>query len=155
MNGDLVKITEIGDTVIRRAGLTFLTVSVTELFTNKAYSQLIITDIIYSNQINLSQEQQKELFIDFYIRMKKEGIKQNSDTFRSRMMSDPYLNALRCVYGYAITCHKSQGGEWNNVYLDIPRNFALQPKPFVYQWMYTAITRAKKNLFVVDDFYIM
>ena len=71
MNGDLVKITEIGDTVIRRAGLTFLTVSVTELFTNKAYSQLIITDIIYSNQINLSQEQQKELFIDFYIRMKK------------------------------------------------------------------------------------
>lgn len=155
MNGDLVKITEIGDTVIRRAGLTFLTVSVTELFTNKAYSQLIITDIIYSNQTNLSQEQQKELFIDFYIRMKKEGIKQNSDTFRSRMMSDPYLNALRCVYGYAITCHKSQGGEWNNVYLDIPRNFALQPKPFVYQWMYTAITRAKKNLFVVDDFYIM
>lgn len=155
MNGDLVKITEIGDTVIRRAGLTFLTVSVTELFTNKAYSQLIITDIIYSNQINLSQEQQKELFIDFYIRMKKEGIKQNSDTFRSRMMSDPYLNALRCVYGYAITCHKSQGGEWNNVYLDIPRNFALQPKPFVYQWMYTAITRTKKNLFVVDDFYIM
>ncbi len=155
MNGDLVKVTEIGDNVIKRAGLTFITVSVTELFTKKVYSQLIITDIIYSNQTNLSQEQQKELFIDFYIRMKKEGIKQNSNAFRSRMMSDPYLNALRSVYGYAITCHKSQGGEWDNVYLDIPRNFALQPKPFVYQWMYTAMTRAKKNLFVVDDFYIM
>lgn len=155
MNGDLVKVTEIGDVVIRRAGLTFTMVSVMELFTKKVYSQLIITDIIYSNHINLSQEQQKELFIDFYIRMKKEGIKQNTLEFNGKMLTDPYLNALRCVYGYAITCHKSQGGEWDNVYIDIPRNFALQPKPFVYQWMYTAMTRAKKNLFVVDDFYIM
>ena len=130
-------------------------VSVMELFTKKVYSQLIITDILYSNHINLSQEQQKELFIDFYIRMKKEGIKQNTLEFNDKMLTDPYLNALRCVYGYAITCHKSQGGEWDNVYIDIPRNFALQPKPFVYQWMYTAMTRAKKNLFVVDDFYIM
>ena len=73
MNGDLVKVTEIGDVVIRRAGLTFTMVSVIELFTKKVYSQLIITDIIYSNHINLSQEQQKELFIDFYIRMKKKG----------------------------------------------------------------------------------
>lgn len=155
MNGDLVKVTEIGDVVIRRAGLTFTMVSVMELFTKKVYSQLIITDILYSNHINLSQEQQKELFIDFYIRMKKEGIKQNTLEFNDKMLTDPYLNALRCVYGYAITCHKSQGGEWDNVYIDIPRNFALQPKPFVYQWMYTAMTRAKKNLFVVDDFYIM
>lgn len=155
MNGDLVKVTEIGDVVIRRAGLTFTMVSVMELFTKKVYSQLIITDIIYSNHINLSQEQQKELFIDFYIRMKKKGLRQNTPEFNDRMLTDPYLNALRCVYGYAITCHKSQGGEWDNVYIDIPRNFALQPKPFVYQWMYTAMTRAKKNLFVVDDFYIM
>lgn len=71
------------------------------------------------------------------------------------MIKDEFLNALRCVYGYALTCHKSQGGEWDNVYLDIPRSFPLQPKPFVYQWVYTAMTRAKKELYVTNDFYII
>lgn len=71
------------------------------------------------------------------------------------MQKDNFLNALRCVFGYVLTCHKSQGGEWENVYLNIPRNLPLQPKPYVYQWIYTAMTRASKDLYVVDDFYIM
>ncbi|MCM1079538.1 MAG: ATP-binding domain-containing protein [Bacteroidales bacterium] len=115
----------------------------------------MIADIVYSNQTNLSQEQQKELFVDFFIRMRNNGIQQKSSMFNQCMMSDPYLNALRCVYGYVLTCHKSQGGEWDNVYLDIPRNLPLQPKPYVYQWIYTAMTRARKDLYVVDDFYLM
>ena len=115
----------------------------------------MIADIVYANQTNLTQPQQKELFVDFAMRMKKEGIKQNTALFNSNMLTDPYLNALRAVYGFALTCHKAQGGEWDNVFLDIPRNFPLQPKPYVYQWMYTATTRAKKELYLVDDFYIM
>lgn len=83
------------------------------------------------------------------------GIKQKSSDFKIAMMNDPYFNALRCVYGYAVTCHKSQGGEWDNVYLDIPRFFAKGEKPYVYQWLYTAMTRARKNLYLVNDFYIM
>lgn len=67
-------------------------------------------------------------------------------------MTDPYLNALRAVYGYALTCHKAQGGEWEEVYLDIPRRISREPKVSTYQWLYTAMTRAKEYLHIVDDF---
>lgn len=154
MNGDLVTVEDI---IIqeKRAGLTFLKVSVKELFTKRVYSQLMIADIIYSNQTNLTQSQQKELFIDFYYRMKDKGISQKSQAFKQNMISDPYLNALRTVFGYALTCHKAQGGEWDYVYLDIPKSVPVLPKPYVYQWVYTAMTRAKKGLYLVDDFWII
>ena len=154
MNGDLGVIE---DVVIqeRRAGLTFLKVSIKELFTQQVYSQLMIADVLYGNQTNITQPQQKELYIDFYYRMKDKGIKQKSSMFKQCMMTDPYLNALRAVFGYALTCHKAQGGEWDYVYLDIPRNVPALEKPYVYQWVYTAMTRAKKGLYIVDDFWLM
>ena len=71
------------------------------------------------------------------------------------MMRDPYLNALRAVFGFALTCHKAQGGEWEYVYLDIPRNLPGIEKPCVYQWIYTAMTRVSKELYVVNDFWVM
>jgi ATP-dependent exoDNAse (exonuclease V) alpha subunit len=71
------------------------------------------------------------------------------------MLEDPYLNALRAVFGYALTCHKAQGGEWNHVYLDIPKSVPVLHKPYVYQWIYTAMTRAKLELYIVDDFWVM
>ena len=153
MNGDLVTIENVSVHEIR-AGLTFLKVSVKELFTQRVCSQLMIADIIYSNQTNLNQSQQKELFIDYYYRMKEKGISQKSGTFKDNMLRDPYLNALRTVFGYALTCHKSQGGEWDYVYLDIPKSVPALSKPYVYQWIYTAMTRAKKGLYLVDDFWI-
>lgn len=154
MNGDLVIVQNVA-VKEKRAGLTFLVVTVKELFTQKEYTQLMIADILYGNQTNLTQHQQKELLVDFYYRMKEKGIKQGSDVFNSNMISDPYLNALRAVYGYALTCHKAQGGEWDYVFLDIPKHVPALSKPYVYQWIYTAMTRARKHLYVVDDFWVM
>ena len=139
----------------KRAGLTFLEVSFHELLTGKEFSQLMIADILYASQTNLSAPQQKELFVDFFVRMKKRGIKQDTPMFNMMMLEDPYLNALRAVFGFALTCHKAQGGEWNNVFLDIPRYFPKLEKPYIYQWVYTAMTRARKELYIIDDFYIM
>lgn len=42
--------------------------------------------------------------------MKKQGIKQHSDTYINAMREDPYLNALRTTFGYVVTCHKAKGG---------------------------------------------
>lgn len=70
------------------------------------------------------------------------------------MLKDPFLNALRAVYGYAVTCHKAQGGEWKEVFLDIPRILSRQPISKNYQWLYTAVTRASENLHIADDFYL-
>ncbi len=152
MNGDLVEVVEAG---IReqRAGLTFLKISVKELFTQKVYSQWMVENILYSVRTNLTQIEQKDLYIDFFIRMKQINIHQKSPLFNKYMLSDPYLNALRAVYGYALTCHKAQGGEWNQVYLDIAKQVPGIEKPYVYQWVYTAVTRAKKQLYIVDNWW--
>lgn len=153
MNGDLVTVEEVSYTEMR-AGLTFVYVTLKELFTQMTVSQLMITDILDNNQTNITQHQQRSLILDYYFRMKDIGIKQKSEEFKNRMMTDPYLNALRAVYGYALTCHKSQGGEWEEVFLDIPRNIGILQRPYAYQWLYTAITRAKKELYISEGFWL-
>lgn len=154
MNGDMI-IVESVSFKEKRAGLTFMNVEVKELFTNKVFSQLMIADVLYGQQTNITQTQQKELFVDFYYRMKDKGIKQGSQAFNDAMLKDEYLNAIRAVYGYALTCHKAQGGEWNRVYMDVPRALPYMDKPYVYQWMYTAMTRASQDLYMVKDYWVM
>lgn len=154
MNGDQVLVIDVG-TRERRAGLTFIKVTVEELFSHQTFTQFLIEAILYANQTNLSQPQQKELFIDYYYRMRDRGISQKSKEFKDNMYVDPYLNAIRAVYGYALTCHKAQGGEWRKVFLDIPRSLPYKDKPYVYQWIYTAMTRAKEDLYIVDDYWVM
>jgi hypothetical protein len=56
---------------------------------------------------------------------------------------DPWCNALRCRFGYAITCHKAQGGEWKYVFVDMRASMARDTEEF-YRWVYTSITRAKR-----------
>jgi ATP-dependent exoDNAse (exonuclease V) alpha subunit len=153
MNGDQVIVSEIGPRQIR-AGINFIQVKVRELFGKTEYDVLMIEDILLSNTTNLSKQQQIKLFIDFYERMRNEEIDQRSDKFKERMIDDKYLNALRAVYGYALTCHKTQGGEWNNVFLHMDNKIHGIPRPEIYRWWYTAITRAKENLHVADAWFI-
>ena len=155
MNGDMVTVEEISERATTRARLTFRQMKVKELFTGRTYTQLVIEEIAYQGRLNLDSQQQQALFIDFIMRMKEKGITQKQkDTFYQAMRRDPYLNALRCVFGYAITCHKSQGGEWEDVYVHVPRNITLNPTKETYQWVYTSITRARRTLHMIDDFYI-
>lgn len=153
MNGDLVVVVRVGKAE-QRAGLTFLDVTVREQFTGVEYTQLLILDVLSNKATNISQPQQRGLLLDFYYRMKEKGVKQHTGEFNVAMAHDPYLNALRTVYGYSLTCHKSQGGEWDYVFLDIPRYLSGQEKPYVYQWVYTAMTRARRELYVVHDFWV-
>ncbi|MCR5140640.1 MAG: AAA family ATPase [Bacteroidaceae bacterium] len=155
MNGDMVTIEEIDVHTTIRAQLSFRQVRVKELFTGKTYTTLLMEETAYQGRLNLDSRQQQALFIDFIIRMREKGITQKQKgAFYNAMMNDPYLNALRCVFGYAITCHKSQGGEWDEVYVHVPRNLTLNPTKETYQWVYTSMTRARKTLHMIDDFYI-
>ena len=58
---------------------------------------------------------------------------------------DPYYNAVICKYGYAMTCHKAQGGEWENVFVDMCR-FGGTANEDYFRWAYTALTRASKRV---------
>lgn len=72
---------------------------------------------------------------------------------RSRIKAvkeDRHFNALQVKYGYAVTCHKAQGGQWEHVYLDLgnlnPERLGLD----FHRWMYTAVTRARSRLLLVN-----
>ncbi len=155
-NGDLLVVRNVSPLTEERAGLTFREIEAEELYTGKKFRQLMMEDLLYQPQANLDIRQQSCLFGDFIIRMKKRGIteKYDPERFRDMMMTDKYLNALRVSFGYALTCHKAQGGEWKNVYSYFPRNIMLNPTKQKYQWVYTAMTRAQEKFFVVDDIYI-
>lgn len=156
MNGDFITVKQIVSEE-QRAGLTFIHANVEETDSGYTHSLFLIKELLFSRQTNLTQEQQKNLFIDFHIRTKKRhpGIKQKSKEYIDLMRNDPYVNALRATFGYVVTCHKAQGGEWENIYLDISRHLSRTPPRQNYQWLYTAITRAKENLHIVNDFYLM
>ena len=59
-----------------------------------------------------------------------------------KMKADPYYNALQVKYAYAVTCHKAQGGQWKNVFLDQGYMTDEYLTPDYFRWLYTAFTRA-------------
>lgn len=65
------------------------------------------------------------------------------DTYINLLNKDPYYNAVICKYGYAMTCHKAQGGEWENVFVDMCRYGGTANEDY-FRWAYTALTRASK-----------
>lgn len=67
------------------------------------------------------------------------------ETYAKLLNKDPYYNSVICKYGYAMTCHKAQGGEWDNVFVDMCR-FGGTANEDYFRWAYTALTRASKRL---------
>lgn len=63
---------------------------------------------------------------------------------------DPYYNALQLKYGYCITCHKAQGGQWKHVYIDMGGISEDAMGPEFYRWLYTALTRATEKVFLIN-----
>lgn len=155
LNGDMVEVISIDSLAEQRVGIDFQRVTVKDIASGAIFSIRLMISTLTSPLVNIDSIQQTRLYLDFAIRMKQKGIdqKHNSEKFYDNMIKDPYLNALRCNYGYAITCHKAQGGEWNNVFVD----FGIMAKNLTKskcQWVYTAITRAKTDLHVLNKPYI-
>ena len=165
MNGDMVEVISFNGGCRKTLPITsknqsytnlrFFEATVKEVFSGIERTTLILVNTLEQNS-NLNSDQQTGLFIDFAIRMKKRGItqKNNPKEFSNELQRDPYLNALRVSYGYAITCHKAQGGEWDDVFIDMPGNMTLCPTKGKFQWIYTALTRAKKTAHFVEGWYI-
>jgi hypothetical protein len=106
----------------------------------------IVYDLLFRKDPNLTLEEEKEFTKDFAIRMRHMGIKPGTDHFMVRLMTDTRLNALRVKFGYAITCHKAQGGEWDKVFVNVEPAFEKMARELQYRWLYTAITRAAASL---------
>jgi exodeoxyribonuclease-5 len=66
------------------------------------------------------------------------------------MRQDPWWNALQVKYGYAFTCHKAQGGQWKEIFIDQGYVKKEQLGVEYYRWLYTALTRATERVFLVN-----
>lgn len=67
-----------------------------------------------------------------------------------KMKVDPYYNVLQVKYAYAVTCHKAQGGQWMNVFLDLGYITEEMLGEDFYRWLYTAFTRATQHLYLIN-----
>jgi hypothetical protein len=106
----------------------------------------VIENLLYKPSSTLSLIENRAMMADF--RKRHSNLDVNSEEFRTQLLGDEYFNALLVKFGYAITCHKAQGGEWDNVYVSFS-GFPNRNSDF-YRWAYTAITRSKRTLGVID-----
>ena len=107
----------------------------------------VILDTLHSESPSLTAEENTRLFnavMEDYadVPSKRERLK--------RLKNDPWFNALQVKYAYAVTCHKAQGGQWTNVFIDMgyirPDMLGLD----FYRWLYTAFTRTTGRLWLIN-----
>lgn len=104
-------------------------------------------DVLHTAVTGLTHEQNDMLFaavLEDYVH-----IPQKRNRYH-KMKENPYFNALQVKYGYAVTGHKAQGGEWKNVFLDMGCLKGLQMDDNFYRWLYTSVTRSSKRLYLVN-----
>ena len=107
----------------------------------------IMLDTIASESPSLTREQSRELF--FEIEKDYADITAKSKRFRA-IRENEHFNALQIKFAYAVTCHKSQGGQWSAVFVDRCL-FGDEPMTRdMLRWLYTAITRATERVYLVN-----
>ena len=116
-------------------------------YDNMELTATVLLDTLHTEAPALPHEMSERLWnrvLEDYadIPYKKERMK--------KMKEDPYYNALQIKYAYAVTCHKAQGGQWSQVFIDqgyiTPEMIGLD----YYRWLYTAFTRATDNVYLVN-----
>ena len=116
-------------------------------------SAKVCLDTLESESASLTAEQQNALY---------KGVDEDYSHISSRkkrydaVREDPYFNALQLKYAAAVTCHKSQGGQWSCVFIDCPFWQEEQTLDDL-KWLYTALTRAVSRVYLVnfnDRFFI-
>lgn len=107
----------------------------------------ILENLLYDNSPGLGSDEQKALYVDF--RTRKRHLRPGDAAFKMELQSDPYFNALRVKFGYALTCHKAQGSEWEYVFVSCPTT----QNPLsadAFRWLYTAMTRTSDRLYLIN-----
>ena len=116
-------------------------------YDNMELTATVLLDTLHTEAPALTHEQSEQLWnrmLEDYadIPTKKERMR--------KMKEDPYLNALQIKYAYAVTCHKAQGGQWSQVFIDQGYVTPDMMGTDYYRWLYTAFTRATDKVFLVN-----
>lgn len=145
-NGDVVTVEKVYGTETRY-GLRFADVSL-RLPDSEPFDIKIILDTLASAEAAMGQQQWQALYNGILNDDERFGAAPPSERLGA-LRSDPYWNALQVKYGYAVTCHKAQGGQWTNVFVDLAYIPADALGLSLYRWLYTAVTRARMRLYLI------
>ena len=147
-NGDMAKVVRVRKEE-ERYGLRFAEVSLDFLDFPEVgtVSCKVILDTLQAETPNLPYEKSKQMFdglmVDYeHLSSKKEKMEA--------IKIDPYYNALQIKFAYAVTCHKAQGGQWDAVFVDQGYLTDEMVDLDFLRWLYTGVTRAKRELFLVN-----
>ena len=150
-NGEIVEIVRVRRTY-ELYGFRFADVCIRFADYDLELDVKIVLDALQSDSPALSKEQNDRLF--YAVLEDYTDVPTKAGKIK-KMKTDPHYNALQVKFAYAVTCHKAQGGQWKNVFLDIGFITEEMLGEDFYRWLYTAFTRATERLYLVnlpDDF---
>ncbi len=109
------------------------------------FDTVLLLDTLHSEKPSLTYEEYNALYLEVL-----EDYKDLSSKYQQvlNVKKNPYFNALQIKFSYAITCHKSQGGQWDTVFIEQPYLPEGQSNEYL-RWLYTAITRARKKVYLL------
>ena len=116
-------------------------------YDNYELEATVLLDTLTSEAPALTHEQQEQLF--HQIEEDYQDIPLKADRMKA-IRQDQFFNALQVKFGYAVTCHKAQGGQWAHVYVDQGYMTDDMLNPDYIHWLYTAFTRATEMLYLVN-----
>lgn len=154
-NGDIIEILEIFK-IQELYGFKFAKVKIrmVDYPNQKPFETLLLMDTISSEAPSLTYEESNKLYEEVMKDYESESSKYRKF---QKVKSNEYFNALQVKFSYAITCHKSQGGQWNTVFVEQPYLPNGIDSDYI-RWLYTAITRAKDKLYLIgfkDDTFVL
>ena len=145
-NGDIIKILEIF-AIKELYGFKFAEVKVimVDYQDQKPFETVLLLDTLTSESPSLTYEESNSL----YQEVQKDYASERSNYKRFLgVKNNKYFNALQVKFSYAVTCHKSQGGQWDTVFVEKPYLPEGVNRDYL-RWLYTAITRARKKLYLI------
>ncbi|GAA3655529.1 ATP-dependent DNA helicase [Flavivirga jejuensis] len=152
-NGDIIEVLEIFN-IQELYGFRFAEVKIRMVDYPKMapFETVLLLDTIDAETPSLSYNDSNKLYEEVMKDFENESSKYKKFL---KVKGSKHFNALQVKFSYAITCHKSQGGQWNTVFVEQPYLPNGIDKEYL-RWLYTAITRAKEKLYLIgfkDDFF--
>ena len=144
-NAKIVSFIDIIKDVIERYGFRFAkaVIKMTDYANEKKLDVILLLDTLISEKPALTYEQYQQLYREVGLDYKGEK------DINKKIKENMFFNALQVKFAYAITCHKSQGGQWDNVFVDIGYFTSDMLDKSFLRWLYTAFTRANKKLYLI------
>jgi ATP-dependent exoDNAse (exonuclease V) alpha subunit len=144
-NGDIIEVLEIfGFKELYGFNFAKVKIRMVDYPNQKPFETVLLLNTITSESPSLTFEESNKL----YQEVMKDYEGETKYKMFQKVKENEYFNALQVKFSYAITCHKSQGGQWNTVFIEQPYLPNGIDKDYI-RWLYTALTRAKDKLYLI------